>query len=557
MASNSNDYSPYNLLLRTLQQISKLVTFSQLQQPDTSLATDLLPSSKSGQSKCPFSAHFKAPTKPEEKKTNICTKHQKVHAPPQPFASMPRPKGLPVVGTLLDLIRGGGASKLHTYCDKRHKQLGPIYCESLGSLEAVFVSDAVINKHVFASEGRYPQHLVPEPWIIYNEYSGNERGLFFMNGPIWRARRRALNKVFCRRSAISDHVEEFVNITEDLMQRWKQLREPENFEVPNLEKELYNWSLECLGDFIFGRRMGCVSSEVNSSSVDDEIHTFVQSVQQIFIESAEMTTLPPRLAYYLNLNVWKRFQSAVTSALTISLVENKIREIVVKAETGEPVDGFLAKLLLEDQIEEEELVRIVTDLFLAAADTTSHSTQWALHLLAKHPKCQQRLRQEIDDVMPKDEEITLDKLCQLPYARAIVKEALRLYPVAPFLTRILTEDVVLGGYTVPKGKLVLMSMYSTGRDEEYFEQADEFVPERWLPGSALKSFPAHASLPFGSGTRSCIGRRIAETQMYLLLAQVVRHFDIKSANEREVDITLRMVTTPSEPIRLRLLERET
>uniref|UniRef100_T1J337 Cytochrome P450 n=1 Tax=Strigamia maritima TaxID=126957 RepID=T1J337_STRMM len=576
MAAKSNDFTPYKLLLMTLQQVGKIITLplarSQLQVPDTSnekLAAELLghfhspPSSPRGPAKCPFSAHFKTFAKPvveENNKINNNTKGQEVTVkPPQPFAAMPRPKGLPVVGTLFDLMRSGAAPKIHMYCDKRHKELGPIYCETLGSLEAVFVSDAAIIKHVFASEGRYPHHLIPEPWTIYNESSGNERGLFFMNGPLWRARRRALNKVFLRRSAISDHVEDFVNITDDLMHRWTQMRDAKSLEVPDLERELYNWSIECLGDFIFGRRMGCVSSGVSPPVVDDEIHTFVQSVQQIFVESAKMTTVPPRLAYYLNLNVWKRFHSAVTSALTIarSLVENKIREIVVKAETGEPVDGLLAKLLLEDKIEEEELVRIVTDLFLAAADTTSHSTQWALHLLAKNPKCQQQLRQEIDDVIPKGEDITFDKLCRLPYARAIVKEALRLYPVAPFLTRILTDDVVLGGYKVPKGKLVLMSMYTTGRDAQYFEQPDQFLPERWLPGSTTTTTaPPHASLPFGSGTRSCIGRRIAETQMYLLLAQAVRHFDIESANEQEVDITLRMVTTPSEPIRLRLLERE-
>lgn len=96
------------------------------------------------------------------------------------FDSIPTPKGLPFVGTVFDVIRNGGPGKIHRYCDKRHKELGPIYREKLGSTEAVFIADSQLIQTVYQNEGKYPVHLIPEPWIMYNEMTGDKRGLFFM-----------------------------------------------------------------------------------------------------------------------------------------------------------------------------------------------------------------------------------------------------------------------------------------------------------------------------------------------------------------------------------------
>ena len=98
----------------------------------------------------------------------------------KPYDSIPSPKGLFLFGTIFDLIKAGGAEYVHKYCDSRHKQLGPIYKEKMGNQEIVFISDAELIQKVYKFEGKYPQHMVPEPWIIFNEIKGVQRGLFFM-----------------------------------------------------------------------------------------------------------------------------------------------------------------------------------------------------------------------------------------------------------------------------------------------------------------------------------------------------------------------------------------
>lgn len=96
------------------------------------------------------------------------------------FEQIPSPRSLPVVGTTFDLLSAGGAPFLHKYCDQRHKSLGRLYREKIGNLDCVFVADASLMQRVYSNEGQFPVHSVPEPWTIFNQMKGIQRGLFFM-----------------------------------------------------------------------------------------------------------------------------------------------------------------------------------------------------------------------------------------------------------------------------------------------------------------------------------------------------------------------------------------
>ncbi|GAB6030307.1 hypothetical protein CHUAL_005980 [Chamberlinius hualienensis] len=443
------------------------------------------------------------------------------------YSEIPSPRGLPLIGTQLDLLWSGSVSRLHLYCHKRHQELGPIYTEKLGVIEAVFVGDSQLIHHIYRNEGKYPRHLVPEAWIIYNQITNNKRGLFFMDGTEWFDTRKTLNSVFLRAFDSERQGSVFNDIVSDVIGRWKTRRQ--DGELPELEKELYRWSIESLCTMIFGKRIGCLSQ---TSSKD--IETFVDSTQHIFMESAKMTMIPPKLAYKLRLP---------------SLVEDTVAEMDVTKD-----DSMLAHLLNEN-VDQETLVRIVTDLIVAAADTTSHAVQWALYLVAKNGDWQEKMAAEIDSVVPKGEMVEPHHIKSLPLIRAAVKESLRLYPVAPLLTRYLSKDLNVGGYHIPEG-LILMSLYTIGRDEKSFDDPHCFKPSRWVKSESNERITGNkAFLPFGTGVRACIGRRVAELQMHLLVARTIQQFRMEVANEKEVEIKLRLITTPAEDIRLRLIDR--
>ena len=97
------------------------------------------------------------------------------------YDEIPSPKSIiPFVGTWIEALRHGVATRVHEYVDMRYRQLGPIYREKLGKLDAVFIFDPQDVQRVFMREGRHPRHVVPEAWLLHQEISDKPRGLFFM-----------------------------------------------------------------------------------------------------------------------------------------------------------------------------------------------------------------------------------------------------------------------------------------------------------------------------------------------------------------------------------------
>lgn len=93
---------------------------------------------------------------------------------------IPIVKGLPVIGTIFSVLAAGGGRKLHEYIDKRHQQYGSVFREKLGSVDAIWISDPLDMKLLFAQEGKCPKHILPEAWLLYINTYGQKRGLYFM-----------------------------------------------------------------------------------------------------------------------------------------------------------------------------------------------------------------------------------------------------------------------------------------------------------------------------------------------------------------------------------------
>ncbi|XP_043213912.1 cytochrome P450 315a1, mitochondrial-like [Amphibalanus amphitrite] len=496
----------------------------------------------------------------------------------RPFAQIPRPRR-PDGDHLADLARAGGPSRLHELVDGRHRQLGGLFVESIQGAEVVFVADSELIRQVLQRDAACPQFLVPQAWTVFNQLHGCQRGLFFMTGEHWKHHRRIMNNYLLKPSA-HRHTAAFNQVVSGLLSRWENQLDGR---VTRTEDELYTYSVEIMAAVLFGpgQSFGWVDGAPTEAT---DTRRFAALVRRIFSTSAALSTTDAAAAARRGTPEWREFEQAVQEGLDIcrNYVERKLTEVEAQLAAGEPTTGIIAEMLQNgEDVSREEIVRIVADLFLAAGDTTAHSTSWALYQLGRDGALQRRLAAAVRRAVPAGSPtISSEQLERVPLVRAVVKETLRLYPVAPFLTRLIQSDTVIGGYHVPAGTPLCVSLFSSSRDSRYFPAPLQFLPERWLRpdgrGAGAAGCPAHgqhgalagsahtesglrhrhACMPFAGGVRGCIGKRVAELQMQLLLARLVHQFQLGTENRRPAQFVMRMVGVMSDELQLTLRPRD-
>ncbi|GMT24665.1 hypothetical protein PFISCL1PPCAC_15962, partial [Pristionchus fissidentatus] len=203
---------------------------------------------------------------------------------------------------------------------------------------------------------------------------------------------------------------------------------------------------------------------------------------------------------------------------------NDIIDMFLDAEVDESEVDFGADAKTKNKLTLEE-VSVNCKLFvLAGYDTTSITLSKIVHSLANYPEIQIKLREEIDDVIG-TEDFYLDQLGDLRYAEAVIKETLRLHPLAGmFTTRECAEAVEINGYKFEKGDMIMPDVWTLHTDKDLWgEDAEEFRPERWLEDT---SRDRASFLSFGEGPRICLGMKLAMIEMKTALVMLMKNFII-------------------------------
>ncbi len=175
---------------------------------------------------------------------------------------------------------------------------------------------------------------------------------------------------------------------------------------------------------------------------------------------------------------------------------------------------------LQDPTERDQMYTDILSVSLAGADAPSLALAWTLYAVARYPEVKARILGEVDEVLAAGKPSWQD-FTKLRYTQAVVQETLRLYPPAWYTPRTNVEEDVLDGVRIPAGSTVIVFQYLMHRDPEFWEDADAFVPERFL-GS--KGHPAY--MPYGWGPRYCFAADYANFMLVAFLAQILREFDL-------------------------------
>jgi cytochrome P450 len=215
----------------------------------------------------------------------------------------------------------------------------------------------------------------------------------------------------------------------------------------------------------------------------------------------------------------------------IRRLDEVVYGIVRERRPGEDRGDLLSLLLLvRDEhgagMSQRQVRDEVMTLLLAGHETTAIALTWAFLLLDQSPEARRGLEAELAKVLG-DRPATPEDVPALVYTQAVINETLRLYPPAYITSREAVRDTTIGGVSIPKGHVILISMYATHRDPRFFPEPDSFRPERWLDGLE-KRLPRGAFIPFGMGSRKCIGSSFALMEATLLLANIARrwHFEL-------------------------------
>ncbi|MCB9730293.1 MAG: cytochrome P450 [Deltaproteobacteria bacterium] len=177
-------------------------------------------------------------------------------------------------------------------------------------------------------------------------------------------------------------------------------------------------------------------------------------------------------------------------------------------------------------LETDAIIGQLLLLFWAGYDTTASAGAWVLHVLARRPDWQQRLRDEVRDRLG-TEPVGPDDARALPQLGCFLSEIERMYPSALFFPRVTEEDVSLLGHTLPRDTPVFYSPYLSHRDPEAFDHPNAFDPDRWDSERSPKRARTALLVGFGSGPRVCLGKAFAKLQLRILVAEALRRYRLE------------------------------
>lgn len=433
------------------------------------------------------------------------------------ISKLPGPKGLPVLGNLLQI----NLQKLHSILEEWADNYGDIYQFKLFNKTVVAISEPALIQSILRDR--------PETFrrVSTIEQVGAElgsNGVFAAEGEQWRHQRQITMQAF-KPEQLRQFFPVLHRITQRLLINWQQVAETER--IFDIQADWMRFTVDVTTNFAFGYDINLLEKKGDDSfqwNLEKFLPVFNRRANALF-PYWHLVKLPSERAMEQSLASIKE-----TINTFIQHTKEKLKQ-QTDSET-EPANFLEALLLAKDEqgngLTEAEIQGNLITILLAGEDTTAHTLAWLVYLITEYPEVQQKLQAEIDTVLgdnPIPNDIsTVEKLL---YTEAVVHETIRLKSVAPLIFIEPNRDVEIAGHSIAKGTfLMLLNRYGALQEENYTE-AHQFIPERWLESRKPKCiYNRNASMPFGAGPRFCPGRNLAMLEMKMAVAMLCKNFSV-------------------------------
>jgi cytochrome P450 len=378
-------------------------------------------------------------------------------------------------------------------------------------------------------------YLVSDPELLYEllitnrqKYRKNIRyraavelfghGLLLNEGDAWK-RQRLLSQPAFKAEHIAAQVPWMAELTATFLARWKQHAADRS--ACDVDADFLELAQLLAGYYLMGPGFERIAERFCRATVaiKDSWPRPPRSVTELLRRRGDGWT--------------ERFASAV------SAIETLVYEYLAAERRNDFAGAGLVKMLVDssraqgDEFDDRSLRDQILSLFFAGHETSARSLAWIHYLLDEHPDARAKVRAEVDRVLDGRTPTSAD-LGALVYTEQVVNEALRLYSPIHSISRVALTDDRLGGYHIPAGSTIYVSLHATHRLAKYWPDPERFDPGRFTPEN-IERRPRFAFIPFAAGHRNCVGASAAIVELKLAVAMIAQRYELSLAPGQRIE----------------------
>eukprot|EP00002_Diphylleia_rotans_P024828 TRINITY_DN48_c0_g1_i8.p1 TRINITY_DN48_c0_g1~~TRINITY_DN48_c0_g1_i8.p1 ORF type:complete len:514 (+),score=140.06 TRINITY_DN48_c0_g1_i8:55-1596(+) len=449
---------------------------------------------------------------------------------------IPGPFAPPILGLMYDWKHTIVRNFFQSEIPKSGKLSRIIY----GMKPFLFVTDPKSIDHILKHERDFPK--APDVHDCFKFVLGN--GLINSNGDLWENQRRLVSTFFrpTNRLKFLPVINEIVDHTvEHFRKTHCGTKKPVDVDMEMQYPMLY----------VFGK-VGVDFDFIKNKTVAD---TFLHLIEmlgkyiglEIVLYSAFVKQIPGKR--------WYHEPMANATKILTTIIEEKKKKL---KESGpvktDDVPDLMTTLLLSNNSEQQIYDEVMT--FLAAGhETTAMLSAYTIYCLCHNPDIQEKLMQEIDQVMGERTVVEYEDIIALKYLKMVFDETLRFYPLVPFLARANVKDTTVAGYDIPANSNVMIPLIALNKLPQFWDEPEKFNPERFATENA-KNLPKGGYYPFGGGRRECIGKHFAFQEASIMMTRLLQNFKFVKDPAHKLKLAIHITYRPRNGVNAYIEPRE-